>query len=217
MDQPRLLYFADAMCSWCYGFAPEMAKIRDAFEGRLEFLLLSGGLRPFNREPMDEKMRGYLSNTYPRISSVSGQPFGEKAMKRPEGFVYDTEPASRAIVTMRHLAPALEYSFMLEIQRAFYAAGEDITRTEVLAAHAAAAGVADESFREAFESDVMRRATMGDFEVAQQLGIDGFPTLVLHRKSPEGEDELVMVGKGYSKAEEVIDRLDAALGDARPA
>ncbi len=31
LDRPRLLYFADTMCSWCYGFAPEMNKVLESF------------------------------------------------------------------------------------------------------------------------------------------------------------------------------------------
>ena len=34
MQPPRLIYFADPMCSWCYGFAPEMAEVLEA-QGRL--------------------------------------------------------------------------------------------------------------------------------------------------------------------------------------
>ena len=29
---PRLIYFADAMCSWCYGFQPVVAAIRAVAE-----------------------------------------------------------------------------------------------------------------------------------------------------------------------------------------
>lgn len=217
MERPRLLYFADTMCSWCYGFAPEMGRIATALGERAEVLLFSGGLRPFNREPMDQKMREFLAGVYRRIHGVTGQPFGEKAMNRAEGFVYDTEPASRAVVTMRHLAPGKDYPFMLAIQRAFYAEGEDITRAEALASHTEAFGVTRAAFLEAFESEAMKQATLGDFQVAKQLGVDGFPTLVLHRKNASGEDELLLLSKGYSKAEDVMQRLETAMKPAAAA
>lgn len=217
MEKPRLLYFADAMCSWCYGFQPEMALLRARFADACDFLLFSGGLRPFNREPMDDKLRTYLSGVYDRIQGITGQPFGAKAKNRAPGFIYDTEPASRAIVTMRHLRPGEEYPFALAIQRAFYAEGEDITGAAVLADHAEAAGVPRAEFLAAFESKEMREATLADFQVAQQLGINGFPALVLHRKNAKGEDELVMVSNGYAKAEEIAPRIAAALKADTPA
>jgi putative protein-disulfide isomerase len=44
----RLLYFADPLCSWCYGFGPELARLLAAHaDATLE--LVMGGLRPFNR------------------------------------------------------------------------------------------------------------------------------------------------------------------------
>lgn len=213
LERPRLLYFADTMCSWCYGFAPEMQLVLSALGDRIELILFSGGLRPFTKEPVEDKMRAHLAGVYERIGEISGQLFTNPRSLMP-GFIYDTEPASRAVVTMRALAPDDAYSFMLNIQRAYYAGGEDITKTDVLAAYAAEAGVEREHFLEAFESDAMRQATLADFQVAQKFGIDGFPTLVLHRKSASGDDDLVLVGKGYSKASILIERLDSALANA---
>lgn len=213
LARPRLLYFADTMCSWCYGFAPEMQVILSTLGDRIDLLTFSGGLRPYTEEPMEEKMRGYLAATFQRIQEMTGQPFAEGPVQRP-GFIYDTEPASRAVVTMRHLAPGEDYPFMLAIQRAFYAGGEDITQADVLAGHAEAAGVPRAAFLEAFASDEMRQATMADFQVAQKFGIDGFPTILVHRQDAQGKDELVLISKGYSKANIVIERLEAAISGA---
>lgn len=213
MDRPRLLYFADAMCSWCYGFAPEMALIREATRERTDLLLFAGGLRPFTKEPVDARMRDYLAKTWARIGEITGQPFAQGAVQR-EGFVYDTEPASRAIVTIRQLAPGREYDFLVAIQRAFYAGGADITDQERLADAAEALGIARADFLAAFLSEAMRAATLDDFRVAQRFGIDGFPTLVLHRKDNAGEDEFILIGKGYERADPVLARLEAALGGA---
>nr|MBA3324286.1 DsbA family protein [Paracoccaceae bacterium] len=45
-SQAHLLYVADPMCSWCWGFAPVIADIRAAFRDRLPLHLVMGGLRP---------------------------------------------------------------------------------------------------------------------------------------------------------------------------
>lgn len=208
--RPRLLYFADTMCSWCYGFAPEMQLVLSAVGDRAEMLLFTGGLRPFTKTPVAEEMRGFFSETYGRIGELSGQIFAHPASLTP-GFVYDTEPASRAVVTMRHIAPGEEYPFMLAIQRAFYADGEDITRDEVLAAHAEAAGVPRADFLTAFGSNAMRQATLVDFQVAQQFDVDGFPTLIFNWHDASGKPQFALIGKGYAKAPILIERLNAAL------
>ena len=52
MRQPHLVYFADPMCSWCWGFAPVINAIRGRYGERLPVRLIVGGLRPGTTEPM---------------------------------------------------------------------------------------------------------------------------------------------------------------------
>jgi putative protein-disulfide isomerase len=210
METPRLLAFIDTMCSWCYGFAPQMAVIRNHYGARLDHLTFSGGLRPFTKEPMDAKKRSFLTDTYDKIGSITGQPFVHTRILDPD-FIYDTEPASRAVVTMRHLVPGEDHAYQVAIQSAFYAQGQDITKPEILASFAPAFGPTRDEFLEAFASEAMREATLNDFRVAQKFGIDGFPTLILHRVSPEGENQLLLVCKGFALASDVIERIDAGL------
>lgn len=208
--QPRLLCFFDAMCSWCYGFAPVMDKIASHFGNRMEYLIFTGGLRPFNRETVSDEMRDYLLGTWKRIEELTGQPFGGELML-DQDFVYDTEPASRAIVTMRHAQPGYDYSYYLTIQKAFYERGEDITREDVLAGYASVFGVTADRFQELFHSEAIKQAVLNDFGVAKQFGIQGFPTLILHRTDGQNPNALLMVGQGYAPEKEMIERIEAGL------
>lgn len=210
VPQPRLLCFFDAMCSWCYGFAPVMEKLASHFGNRLEYLTFTGGLRPFNREPVSDEMRDKLLGVYKHIEEVTGQPFGGELML-DQDFIYDTEPASRAIVTMRHAQPGQDYSYYLTIQKAFYERGENITREDVLAGHASLFGVTAERFQELFHSEAIKQAVLNDFGVAKQFGIEGFPTLILHRTDGKNPNTLLLVGKGYAPAEDMIQRIEAGL------
>jgi len=211
-QRPRLLYFADTMCSWCYGFSPEMQAVLEALDGKVDLLLFSGGLRPFNTEPVDAKMHAYLGETYPRIAELSGQPFNAPRSLMP-GFTYDTEPASRAVVCLRNLAPGREFAYMQALQRAFYNAGEDITKAEVLADHAAAMGLDRAAFLEAFASEEMKAQTLADFQVARNFSINGFPAIIVHRVDAEGQDQLVLISQGYEKAPGLIERIRAEIED----
>lgn len=210
MPKPRLLAFLDTMCSWCYGFAPQMDVVRAHFGDRVDHLTFSGGLRPFNTEPMEESFRLKLTGIYAQIGDLTGQPFGAPPSITP-GFVYDTEPASRAVVTMRHLAPGEDYPYMKAIQRAYYADGEDIRQEEVLARHAEAFDIVADEFLAHFNGETMKQATLADFEVARRFGIDGFPALILHRMDGKNPNAMMMVGKGYTPAEDLIERIEAAL------
>jgi len=52
-EQPTIIYIGDPMCSWCYGFAPELSKTIDHFDNKANLRLVMGGLRPYNDEHID--------------------------------------------------------------------------------------------------------------------------------------------------------------------
>ena len=173
----QFVYFADPMCSWCYGFAPVIAALERQFAGRMSVRLVMGGLRAYNTRAMRAEDKAYIEGAWSRVGAASGQAFDMSFFAR-ENFLYDTEPACRAVVTVRQLAPAKALGFMAAIQSAFYGANCDITSTEVLAGLASAAGVDADTFTLAFLSAEMRRATAGDFEFTRSCGISGYPALL---------------------------------------
>ncbi len=54
----KLIYFGDPMCSWCYGFAPELKEIISNLP-EVEFQLILGGLRPYGKEPIKGMKKFY--------------------------------------------------------------------------------------------------------------------------------------------------------------
>jgi putative protein-disulfide isomerase len=197
----QLVYVADPMCSWCYGFTPQVERLLEQMPDA-ELELVMGGLRAYEREPMDEARKAEVRTHWARVHEVSGQPFGADAIARAD-FVYDTEPACRAVVTMRTGAGPLAFAFFHAAQDAFYRDGLDVTNDDVLADLAAGIGVPREDFAEAFASEELKQATRQDFAIVQRWGINGFPTLlVVH------EDELHLVASGYTDAATLRERID---------
>jgi putative protein-disulfide isomerase len=186
----RLRYYGDPLCSWCYGFGPELTKFLER-RPDLQLQLVMGGLRPYNREPMSLAFRTMLREHWNHVAVASGLPFSQSILDRDD-FIYDTEPACRAVVTARQLFPAQALPVMKAIQLAFYRDGLDATSADVLADIAAAHGYDRLTFRAAFDSEPMRRETRTDFAATQSLGVSGFPTLALSR----GE-ELYLVTSGF--------------------
>ncbi len=203
--RPRLIYFADTMCSWCYGFAPEMNRVMLAVGEKVDLVLQAGGLRPFHTEALLEadkpRFRGYRE----KVQEASGQPFDWTFFDRV-GYVMDTEPASRAVVTMRTLNIGAAYPYMHAIQRAYFAMNDDIRDPAILAGYAGQFDVEPDVFLEHFNSDAMRDATKADFALAQRFGVNGFPTLVLLK-----ERAGYQITAGYQKADAVIESIERAL------
>ena len=171
----HLLYFADPLCSWCYGFGPELAKLVGRHAGARVDLVM-GGLRPFNREAPSDAFKKMIREHWEHVARASNLPFDPAALDQ-EGFVYDTEPACRAVVTGRALDATQALPLMKAIQAAFYRDARNVTLTDVLADIAADCGYDRQEFLSRFESDATREETKQDFARAQSLGVGGFPTL----------------------------------------
>ena len=206
-----LLYVADPMCSWCYGFGPELSALLARHPG-MQVDLVMGGLRAYNTMVMDAAMKNMLRGHWEHVSQASGQPFTQALFKRDD-FVYDTEPACRAVVVARSQAPELALSVMRAIQTAFYRDGRDVTRGDVLADIAAETGLPRDQFITAWNSHEAQDAARADFTNAQRLGVQGFPTLAMVESS-----QIHLIAHGYTKADVLDERLGriAALA-AEPA
>jgi putative protein-disulfide isomerase len=205
----NLIYVVDPMCSWCYGFARPMdALLAEPGEfAPLQLALVMGGLRPFTTQPTPPERADELAGHWKRVAEASGQPFKQApdtALHKP-GFIYDTEPAARAVVTVRTHWPKVVWRYLKAVQHAFYAEGRDIVQPEVLAAVADGLGIPRTEFAPHFASQAMRDAVKADFALAQQWGLRGFPALVA-----EHGDHLHLVAQGYVPIDTLRQQLAAA-------
>ncbi|MGF1548659.1 MAG: DsbA family protein [Thiotrichales bacterium] len=202
---PTLWYFADPMCSWCWGFAPVIEAIRRDYADRLRVALILGGLRPGVTEPLAPTLRAEILHHWRDVHARTGQPFRFDGAL-PEGFVYDTEPASRAVVAVAELAPEQTFAYFKAIQAAFYADGRNVTEVDPLRDLAIDSGVDAQAFQAAFGSDIIRRKTRSHFEVARQRGVRGFPTTILHLNP-----SVHWLASGYRPYAEIASDLDSYL------
>jgi len=206
----NLIYVADPMCSWCYGFGTTVdALLADpGLAAPLNLALVMGGLRPYTTEPLTTAKADELVGHWQHVHEAVGVPFAQApntAMHR-EGFVYDTEPASRATVTVRAMSPRHVWRYFSSVQRAFYADAQDVTQPEVLADLAVAIGLPRQEFAAGFASQRMRDETRADFEQSQAWGIRGFPAVVA-----EHGGQLHLVAHGYTPIDGLRDRLTALV------
>jgi len=202
----RLIYIADPMCAWCYGFGPELAALLEGVPG-LPVDVVVGGLRPYNKAVPDAEARTELKAQWEKVAKETNLPFSTAILDR-EDFAYDTEPACRAVVAARKLAPTASLYVFHEIQRMFFSEGKDVTQGAVLAEITCRAlaeqgfPVDEATFLATWNSDIAVKATNDDFLLADKWDLKGFPTLVLERGK-----ELDLVTAGYVAMPRLIELL----------
>lgn len=204
MTGPNLIYIADPMCSWCWGFSPVIDAIRARLGSALPIRLVMGGLRPGTVKPMDEDAKRTTREHWEHVREASGQPFDFGFFER-EIFIYDTEPAARAVVAARRSSMDTALDLLKDLHRAFYAENRDVTDESVLATIAAAHGLDRAVFLDALRSGEVRDETWQDFAISQQAGIRGFPSLLA---STGERNEYSIVTLGYQPAEHILPPLE---------
>ncbi|MFI4949885.1 MAG: DsbA family protein [Caulobacterales bacterium] len=200
MTTPHLIYFSDPMCSWCYGFSPVIEDIRRTFGPSLPIRVVMGGLRPGTETPMTEEAKLEIADHWTHVQEATGLPFNGAGMSRP-GFVYDTDPAARAVVVARRDGEEMAADFLLRAQQAFYAEGRDVTTAEVLSEVAGDVGLDREPFLEVWKGQEAKEETWRDYAISQRAGVTGFPTLVA---GPNDEGVYGVVTRGFAPGEQVV-------------
>ena len=207
-ETPTLWYFADPMCSWCWGFSPVIEAIRSEYRERMKIALILGGLRPGTTEAITPQLRYEILDHWRHVHEMSGQPFlFDNAM--PEGFVYDTEPPSRAVIAVSMIDAEATFPMFKAVQQAFYAEQQDVTEPEVLSRLASKLQIDPASFLEKFGSDATKQKTQAHFQMARRMGIRGFPTAVLQNaEAPQ------LLTNGYRPLEDLGPTIDRWLQSA---
>jgi putative protein-disulfide isomerase len=200
MTTPHLIYFSDPMCSWCYGFSPVIERIRTTFGRALPIRIVMGGLRPGVETPMTEEAKLEVGEHWVRVHEATGLPFNGAGMSAP-GFIYDTDPAARAVVVARREGEEMAATYLGRAQRAFYGEGRDVTQAAVLGELAEELGLDRDAFLAAWEADEAKQETWRDYAISQRAGVTGFPTLVA---GPNEEGVYGVVTRGFAPGDQVI-------------
>ncbi|MEP3388196.1 MAG: DsbA family protein [Reichenbachiella sp.] len=197
----RLIYIGDPMCSWCWGITNHLEQLKTEYANQFDFELILGGLRPGGGEEWTEDFRAMIRSHWEHVQEASGQPFDYGFFDR-EQFNYDTEPSARAVRVVRDIDATKVWSFYKRLQQAFYAENKDVHDLDTYKALCEELELNYTTFESLFLSPGYKQLVYQDFAKAQQMGVRGFPAVVLKK----GEEYLA-VSMGYSD----YDRMKATL------
>lgn len=193
----EVIFVADPMCSWCWGFESVMTSLIANLPDTVKVSLLLGGLRSEGDQEWNDEFKEFLRHHWSNVEEKTAQGFNT-ALLGKEDFDYNTEPSCRAVVTVRELDKTKQFTFFKALQEAFYLRGKDITQTDVIADIAVAEGMDRSGFIKLFDSGEMKAKTKADVYKARSMGANVFPSLVLI----DTEGHLCVI-KGYKTYEEI--------------
>ncbi|MEM8713460.1 MAG: DsbA family protein [Planctomycetota bacterium] len=209
----ELVYVADPMCSWCYGFAPVLARAASALPASVPLRYLMGGLAEDSDEPMPAATSRMIQgawNTIERVTSVSfNREFWTRCQPRRS-----TYPACRAVIAAEALSIGAGSAMFSGIQRAYYQEAQNPSDVPVLADVAKSIQLSRNDFIKRMLSEKTETELQKQLRERARLGVEvgvaGFPALVL--KSSDGDVQLLT--SGYCSWGELSPRLEAGLASA---
>lgn len=204
-----IIYIGDPLCSWCWGFAPEVEKLRSyARHKKINFTLTVGGLRPGGGQVWDDEFKNMIKHHWQQVNQRSGQKFNYGLFDLPE-FNYDTEPACRAVVAVKNLIAAhdldenLVLDFFTAIQENFYVQNQISTNVEFYQTICRDFGIDFAAFSQLFDSAEIKAQTAAEFNICRNWGVTGYPTILYF----DGK-QLYMLSSGYQKCESIIESFE---------
>jgi putative protein-disulfide isomerase len=207
MDRARLTYAFDAYCGWCYGFGPAVRDFAACNAERIKLRVLSGGLFTGPRA-LPTAAYPYIAESDRRIADLTGADFGPGYHRAvAEGTtVLDSTAAATGLIALSRQAPERELAAAGAMQRAWYREGRSLSDPRVYRDLAAELGLAADEVAADLADPGTRAEARREFQEVRRLGVDGYPTLLLHTGS--GPQRL---GGPVSSAAALTRALDQAL------
>ncbi|GAA81509.1 thioredoxin [Pseudoalteromonas sp. BSi20495] len=100
MNQCKLIYIHDPMCSWCWGYTPTWLKLKAELENKLTVEYKVGGLAPDSQTAMTQNMKERLESIWHKIESELGTQFNFEFWQKNQPR-RSTYPACRAALIAR--------------------------------------------------------------------------------------------------------------------
>jgi putative protein-disulfide isomerase len=180
MANTTLYYVHDPMCSWCWGYRPTwdtlQAQLQQQLGQQLTIKYLVGGLAPDSDLPMPRPMQQMLQQTWQKITQQLGTKFNHDFwhLCQPRRSTY---PACRASIIARQYG--LEKQMINAIQQAYYLNAKNPSDLDTLVAIAIQVGIPEAPFVEQLTANDIDKQLLQEINLAGQLPIQGFPSLVL--------------------------------------
>lgn len=204
-QKPKILYVADPLCSWCYGFQKVIDQVLDKYKDKTNFEVLVGGMGTENKKVITADFAQTLQLHWAEVNEETGQKFDPKVLKT-KGLVFNSEPICRAIVTAKSMDSTKGIQVHKALQTAFFAENKNVTQLSEIQPYIAKLGLDTALFAQKYVSEEIRLATQKEFDRVEKNGITGFPVLLL-----VSDKKTVVITDGYTTFKKIDKKLRKRL------
>lgn len=190
-----LYYVTDPMCSHCWAFEPTLNKLLVQYGHLFNFQMVMGGLlEEWGDGPIDPANGIYkpadVTPHWQEVGNYSRMPIDGTIMKIDP--VQSSFPASRLYKAIQHVdSPAAAIKFTRLVREAVFVFNKNISDKAVLKHIVEDLYKGDntidvDSILNIADSDIGQNLLAEDFNLVSQLGVRGFPTIVIVNKDNQG-------------------------------
>lgn len=202
----HIIYYTDPICSSCWGIEPQLRKLKLEYGSMIDIEYRMGGLLPdwgYNSGGISKPSD--VAHHWDEASAYYDMPIdGDVWLQDPLSSSYPPSVAFKA-AQMQDKEKAVE--FLRVIRELLFLQKKNITKWEWISQAAQQAGLDEVQLKKDYEGDA-KQLFSEDLELAQKLGVRGFPTMFFADSS--GNQEKVYGSKPYTVFEQAIKKLQPA-------
>jgi putative protein-disulfide isomerase len=203
-----VFYLYDALCGWCYGFAPVMKEFYARHHATAEFVVVSGGMVRGERIGPIGEVAPYIAKAYTRVEETCGVTFGQDFLEgilQTGTALFTSEPPAIALSIIKEREPEQSVAFAERIQYAVYYEGIEPADTTAYGVLAKDFGWEPAEFTALMHEALYQARAEEDFLLCHRFGVTGFPTVIV-----EEHGVYALVSQGYVPLSVLEERFVAA-------
>ncbi len=214
----KIIYIYDALCGWCYGFAPAMRDFYQNHKNDFETIdVISGGMITGNRIGAIGDVAAYIKTAHKDVENRTGVKFGkhflDETLEKGTAIFTSIPPAIALSVFKKEVEsnPKLAgeknekvLHFAEDLQGLIYFDGIEPKDYSKYGELAAKYDLDKADFVEKMNNPEYEKLAQQDFQLSQDFGVNGFPTVVIQK----GE-EYYLFARGFVDLIEMERRFEA--------
>lgn len=215
--KPTIIYVYDGLCSWCYGFEPQMQALFEQWHATHDFQFVSGGMFP---EAQQQRIQGILGDNfreaYARVAEYSGAVITEKyldGLVTQENYIVNSDATARAFAAFQSYGKtqAEQLAFIIQLQTNIYQNGLNPNGEALYRETAAHFGLSEDDFLAKMQSEAVQTAVDEAYAYARALQVNSFPQVFLKTT----DERYFQLAKGHTTAthiSEIIKKIEEEGG-----